>query len=135
MPLTTPPSPSPPGLIAAVGQGALSLGFSIGQIATGGFIEACQIGISLVVIKRCMLGLRAFAWLHLPLSELDSSFVATCLCAASSRGERAVAPNQAAGAAPAAAAAEGDAIAVADANAMALVVAVDPQPQLCNPRP
>jgi hypothetical protein len=76
------------GLIAAFGQGALSLGFSAGQVATGCFIEACQIGVALVDIKRCMLGLRAFAWIQAPLHRIESTFIATCVCNRVSRDQR-----------------------------------------------
>jgi hypothetical protein len=68
------------GLIVAIGQGSLSLGYSVGQVASGCFIEVCQVGVSLVAIKRCMLGLRAFAWISAPMHQVESTFIATCLC-------------------------------------------------------
>ena len=76
------------GIIFAVGQGALSLGYSIGQVASGSFIELCQVGVSLVGIKRCMIGLRVFAWINAPLHRLESSFIATCICNTSPRNQR-----------------------------------------------
>jgi hypothetical protein len=33
-----------------------------------------------VGIKRCMIGLRVFAWINAPLHRLESSFIATCIC-------------------------------------------------------
>ncbi len=105
----------PSGIILAVGQGALSLGFSAGQVATGCFVEACQIGIGLIGIKRCMLGLRAFAWMDAPLHLVDSTFIATCVCNNAGRQQRGAQEASDAAAAEAAVAA-GMAV-VADARA------------------
>ncbi len=78
------------GLIVAIGQGSLSLGYSVGQVASGCFIEVCQVGVSLVAIKRCMLGLRAFAWISAPMHLVESTFIATCICNSVPRERRVV---------------------------------------------